>query len=108
MTDPVGNHKRQVFPVFDNKFIHNVMSRIICGANCPVKDYERRCFLAEINIVEETCQTFLRFSKMIHIVRKSVFGVSNQVQHKPGCTATEDGYRLEILDLGGRGMVLSM
>ena len=24
-------------------------------------------------------------------VRKPVFGVSDQVQHKPGCTATEDG-----------------
>ena len=31
------------------------------------------------------------------VVRKPVFGVSNQVQHKPGCTATEDGQRLEIL-----------
>ena len=25
------------------------------------------------------------------LVRKPVFGVSNQVRHKPGCTATEDG-----------------
>ena len=24
-------------------------------------------------------------------VRKPVFGVSDQVRHKPGCTATEDG-----------------
>ena len=24
--------------------------------------------------------------------------VSDQVKHKPGCTATEDGQRLEILD----------
>ena len=24
-------------------------------------------------------------------VRKPVFGVSDQVPHKPGCTATEDG-----------------
>ena len=33
--------------------------------------------------------------------------VSDQVQHKPGCTATEDGYRLEIWDLESRGIVLS-
>ena len=33
-------------------------------------------------------------------MRKPVFGVSDQVPHKPGCTATEDGYRLEISDLG--------
>ena len=25
------------------------------------------------------------------VVRKPVFGVSDQVGHKPGCTATEDG-----------------
>ena len=34
--------------------------------------------------------------------------VSEQVCHKPGCTRTEDRYRLEILDLGSRGIALSM
>ena len=34
--------------------------------------------------------------------------VSDLVRHKPGCTATEDGLRLEILDLESRGIVLSM
>ena len=33
------------------------------------------------------------------IVRKPVFRVSDQAQHKLGCAATEDGERLEILDL---------
>ena len=42
------------------------------------------------------------------VVRKPVFGVSDQVRHKPGCSATEDGYRLEISDLGSRGMLLSV
>ena len=42
------------------------------------------------------------------VVRKPVFGVSDQVRHKPGCTATEDGYRLEISDLGRKGIVLSI
>ena len=41
------------------------------------------------------------------VVRKPVFRVSDLVRHKPGCTATEDGYRLEISDLGRRGIVLS-
>ena len=27
---------------------------------------------------------------------KTGLGVSNQVRHKPGCTPTEDGLRLEI------------
>ena len=30
-------------------------------------------------------------------MRKPVFGVSDQVRHKSGCTYTEDGWRLEIL-----------
>ena len=29
--------------------------------------------------------------QMSHVMRKPVFGVSDQVRHKPGCTATEDG-----------------
>ena len=40
------------------------------------------------------------------VVRKPVFGVSDQVGHKPGCTTTEDGWKLEISDLGRRGIVL--
>ena len=42
------------------------------------------------------------------VLRKRVFGVSDQVPHKPGCVGTEDGYRLEIPDLGSRGIVLSV
>ena len=42
------------------------------------------------------------------VLRKPVFGVSDQVRHKPGCTATEDCYLLEISDLGSRGIVLSV
>ena len=41
------------------------------------------------------------------VVRKPIFGVSDQVRHVPGCTATEDGKRLEILYLGSRGIVRS-
>ena len=33
--------------------------------------------------------------------------VSDLVRHKPGCTVTEDGQRLEISDLESRGIVLS-
>ena len=29
-------------------------------------------------------------------MRKSVFGVPDQVRHKPGCTTAEDSRRLEI------------
>ena len=34
--------------------------------------------------------------------------VSEQVGHKPGCTSTKDGYRLEILAIERRGIVLSV
>ena len=40
-------------------------------------------------------------------MRKPVFGVSNQVGHKLGCTATEDDWKLEILDLDSRGIGLN-
>ena len=32
----------------------------------------------------------------------------DQVSHKQSCTVTEDGERLEISDLGSRGIVLSV
>ena len=41
-------------------------------------------------------------------MRKLVIRVYDQVRHKIGCTARGDGYRLEILDLGSREIVLFM
>ena len=41
-------------------------------------------------------------------MRKSFFWVSDQDRHKWDCTITEDGQRLEISDLGCRGIVLSI
>ena len=48
--------------------------------------------------------------EMINELRheKTNIMVSDLVRHKPGCTATEDGERLEILDLESRGILLSM
>ena len=42
------------------------------------------------------------------VMRKPVFGVSDLIQHKPGCAVTEDGQRLEISDLKSRGIVVSV
>ena len=39
-------------------------------------------------------------------MRKPTIWVSDQVRHKPGCTVTEKGKMLEILDLKRRGIVL--
>ena len=41
------------------------------------------------------------------VTKTSIFGVSEQVRHKPSYTAAEDDERLEISDLGKRGIVLS-
>ena len=40
-------------------------------------------------------------------MRTPVFGVSEQVRHKLGCTTTDDCYRLVISDLGSRGIVVA-
>ena len=42
---------------------------------------------------------------MSRITRKRVCRVSEQVRHKQGCTPKEDDQRLEILDLGSRGIL---
>ena len=42
------------------------------------------------------------------VVRKPDFAVSDQVLHKPGCKASEDGKKPEMSDLGSRGIVLFM
>ena len=41
-------------------------------------------------------------NKMSRIARKSVFGNSDKVRNKPGCTVTEDDNMLEICDLGSQ------
>ena len=60
------------------------------------------------NLNLENTDQSSNIDQMSLVVRKPVFGVSDQVRHKPGCTAIEDGLRLEISDLGRRGIVLSV
>ena len=45
---------------------------------------------------------------LIRVMRKPVFGIFDQGRHIPGCTASEDDKRLELSDLGCRGIVHSM
>ena len=52
--------------------------------------------------------TEIDFQKLSLVMRKPVFRVSDQVLHKPGCTATEKKYRLEISDIGSKWIVLSI
>ena len=57
-----------------------------------------------------SCPIWPKFEYLKDTVsRKPVFGVSDQVQHNPGCSTTEDGpEELDISDLGSRGIVLSV
>ena len=46
---------------------------------------------------------------MSQVMTVPVFRVFNQVRHKPGCTATENGLRLEFSNIGDyRGIVLAI
>ena len=44
---------------------------------------------------------------MSRVASNLVFVVSDQVRHKPGCTVTEEGYWLEVSDLGSCVIVQS-
>ena len=41
--------------------------------------------------IDEIGDPYQVLNKLSLVLRKPVFGVSDQVRHKPGCTATEDG-----------------
>ena len=41
---------------------------------------------------------------MSHVARKPDFGAADRVQHKPGCAASDDHWRLDISDLEVEGL----
>ena len=57
---------------------------------CCLFFYEFRC----------SCEKY-----MTRVMRKPIFCIC---ENKPGCTTTEDGFGLEIKNLGSMGIVLSM
>ena len=69
------------------------------------------CFISLSHVMhplsgkDQTCE---KGCYMSLVVRKPVFGGFDQDRHKPGCTATEDGQKFEISDLGSRRIVLSV
>ena len=66
----------------------------------------RACKIFKTNVQKGFLYYWCIILKMSLVVRKPVFGVSDQVRHKPGYTATEDGNMLVISYLGSRGIVL--
>ena len=59
------------------------------------------------HLVLNKCLTLLTTFNMSLVTRKPVFGVSDQVRLKAACSATENSYSLEILDLASIGIILS-
>ena len=49
------------------------------------------CEAATQDTIPLYCNLLQTVADMSHVTREPVFGVSDQVQYKPGCTATEDG-----------------
>ena len=52
-------------------------------------------------------QIIANYIYMSLVTRKPVFGVCDQVRHKPACTAAETTQGLEILDIASIGIILS-
>ena len=74
----------------------------------PCTDQSKPAVALGQNGVLQLFQYSFGMNKMVLVVRKPVFGVSDQVRRKPCCTATRDCKRLEISDLGRRRIVLSV
>ena len=69
----------------------------LLAANDRLLDLHKHCFLTADNSIS-SLQGYLCIwvcfcigLYMSHVVRKPVLMVSDQVQHKPDCTVTEDG-----------------
>ena len=61
------------------------------------------CHIYHVECIDE----WLKVCHLSRDARKPVFGISDQVRHKPVCAVSENGKKLEISDLGRREIVLS-
>ena len=61
---------------------------MFCKISCVQTDQVTATNSVEMNGLNLLCEIKIYLSL---VVRKSVFGVSDQVRHTLGCTATEDG-----------------
>ena len=69
-----------------NLFVSSVGFQIY---NCENNQYIVKVADSQLlwpHIIEKICNWYLSL-----VVRKPVFGVSDQIRHKPSCTAIEDG-----------------
>ena len=71
--------------------------------NTPLNNSSVVINSSPLKTYESTCTSF-----MSRDARNPVFGVSYQVPHKPACTVSEKGLKLENLDFRRTGIVLSL
>ena len=83
--------------------MHSLVDAFVTRAGVP-KRHDLALFMASDCFVS----TLIKYRHMSLVVRKPVFGVSDQVPHKSGCAVTEDRKRIEISVLGSRGIELSV
>ena len=73
-----------------NLFVSSVSYQIY---SCENNQYIVK--VADSNGMKDNCYGLISLKKIFNrylslVVRKPVFGVSDQIRHKPSCTATED------------------
>ena len=81
------------------------ISNLMYGFVYTWTNHTLSCTRAVIRPMQQNSYTF---GYMSLVLRKPVVGVSDQIRHKSGCNATQDGLRLEISDLESKGIVLSV
>ena len=84
---------------------------------CAIEDSDQTGRTGHFVVVQLKCQNLyycmqsdtqhvLQFCQLSPIMRKPVFGISDQVRLKHTCSATETSYSLETLDLASKGIIL--
>ena len=77
----------------EDRFSHNeaqMCNKQLSGGSSVCTDDNQSLKLVAYRPIH-TEEPILGYTYMSLVVRKPVFGVSDTVPHKPGCTATEDG-----------------
>ena len=76
-----------------NKFLHrnfvaNLGKMTLYNPNVDLVNYN---VYTKCGLIPSNCSQDIEGKQKSRVVRKPVFGVSDQVRHKPGCTTTEEG-----------------
>ena len=113
--DPQGEHtviaeSVKLLLVCTSHNIHNPHALsaclFICYGKTPPTLLLKTCLKTLIKLLSWLIRLWKRSFELV--CEKTNNLDSDQVRHKPGCTVTEDGQKLEILDISRRKIVLSV